>query len=97
MYVIRTTLYAKPGHGKDLIEKLKAATLHFEKMGAKSARVLTDTIATTWTIAMEMEFESVGTYFEMADGRARVPEIGEAMQGYTDLVTGGKREIFEVA
>ncbi len=97
MYVIRNTMYAKPGHGKDLVEKLKAAIPHFEAMGPKNLRVLTDAVATTWTIAMEMEVESVGTYFDILEGRSKSPGLGEAMKGYAELVTGGKREIFKIA
>ncbi len=47
MYVIRNTMYAKPGQGAQLIEKLKAAIPHFEAMGPKNLRVLTDAVATT--------------------------------------------------
>ncbi len=96
MYVIRNTMYAKPGRGKDLIEKLKAAVPHFQAMGASSARVLSDAVATTWTIAVEMEVEQVSTYFDILEGRSKNPGLGEAMSGYTELVTGGKREIWQV-
>ena len=35
---------------------------------------------------------------EISDqGRAKSPGLGEAMSGYTELVSGGKREIFKVA
>jgi hypothetical protein len=97
MYVIRNTMYARPGHGKELIEKLKAAIPHFEAMGPKNLRVLADVVATTWTVAMEMEVDSVSTYFDILEGRAKNPSLAEAMSGYTELVTGGKREIFRVA
>jgi hypothetical protein len=97
MYVIRTTLYAKPGKGNELIEKLKAAIPHFEAMGPKNLRVLSDAVATTWTIAVEMEVDSVSTYFDVLEGRTKSSGLGEAMSGYTELVTGGKREIFKIA
>ncbi len=97
MYVIRNTMYAKPGCGKDLVERLKAAIPHFEAMGVQDLRVLTDAVATTWTIAMEMEVESVSTYFDILEGRSKSSGLGEAMKGYTELVTGGKREIFRIA
>ena len=97
MYVIRNTMYAKPGRGKELVEKLKAAIPHFEAMGPTNLRVLTDAVATTWTIAMEMEVESVSTYFDILEGRSKSPGLGEAMKGYTDLVNGGQREIFKIA
>jgi hypothetical protein len=97
MYVIRNTMYAKPGQGKALIEKLKAAIPHFEAMGPKNLRVLADAVATTWTVAMEMEVDSASTYVDILEGRTKSPALGEAMSGYTELVTGGKREIFRIA
>jgi len=97
MYVIRNTMYAKPGCGGALIEKLKAAVPHFEALGPTNVRVLTDAVATTWTIAVEMEVDSVTTYFDMLEGRAKSERLAEAMSGYTELVQGGKREIFRIA
>lgn len=96
MYVIRNTMYAKPGCGGALIEKLKAAIPHFEAMGPRNPRVLSDAVATTWTIAVEMEVDSVSTYFDVLEGRTKSPGLGEAMSGCTELVTGGKREIFKI-
>lgn len=97
MYVIRNTMYAKPGCGGALIEKLKAAVPHFEALGPTNVRVLTDAVATTWTIAVEMEVDSVTTYFDMLEGRAKSEGLAEAMSGYTELVRGGRREIFRIA
>ncbi len=94
MYVIRNTMYAKPDCGRELVEKLKAAIPHFEAMGPRNLRLLTDAVATTWTLAVEMEVDSVGTYFDILEGHSKSPGLGEAMQGYTELVTGGRREIF---
>ncbi len=97
MYVIRNILYAKPGKGKELTAILKAAIPHFESMGPQKLRVLTDAVATTWTIVMEMEVESVSTYFDILEGRSKSPELGNVMKGYTELITGGKREIMRIA
>jgi len=96
MYVVRITFYAKPGCGSELSEKLKAAAPHFEALGVRRARVLSDVMATTWTISVELEVDSLATYFDNQDARDRNPEFAAAMAGYTDLVTGGKREIFRV-
>ena len=68
MYVIRNTMYAKPGQCGKLIEKLKTAIPHFEAMGPNNLRVLADAVATTWTIAMEVD--SVSTYFDILEGRS---------------------------
>ncbi len=96
MYIIRNTMYAKPGSGGALIEKLRAAIPHFEELGMGNPRILSDAVTTTWTISMEFEVESVSTYFDMLEGRSKSEGLGQAMKGYTDLVTGGKREILKV-
>jgi hypothetical protein len=46
---------------------------------------------------MEMEVDSVSTYFDILEGHTKNAGLGKAMSGYTELVTGGKREIFKVA
>lgn len=96
MYVVRNTMYAKPGQGAALIEKFKAAAPHMEEMGPVQVRVLTDTVGEMWTVEIEMEVESLDTYFAIVDGRTSNPAMGEAMAGYAELVTRGKREILKV-
>jgi hypothetical protein len=65
-------------------------------MGMKNMRVMTDTVANYWTVVAESDVESLDHYFEMARSERDHPEIAAAMQGYMDLVKGGRREIFRI-
>ena len=70
---------------------LKAAIPHFENMGRKRLRVRNDVVGTTWTIAMEMQDESVCTYLDILDGRSKSSELGDVITEYIDLITGDRR------
>ena len=97
MYIIRNVFRAKPGEAKDLVKKFKAVGPLIVEAGiAKSVRVMTDIVSTFWTVVIESEVESLDAYFEMAASVSNAPKIGEAMQGYMDLVDGGHREIWKV-
>ena len=96
MYVVRDVLKAKPGKAKALIDMFKKSSHFFDSTKIWGARILVDTVATYWTVVLELEVEKLSDYFEAAEARAADPKWGEAMAGYIDLVEGGRREIFEV-
>ena len=96
MFVVRDVFTCKPGKAKDLVAKFKAAAPHLEGLGVERIRVLTDFVAGYWTVVLEGEIESLDGFAAAVAGRAKVPEIGSAMGGYMDLVTGGHREIFKI-
>jgi hypothetical protein len=95
MYLIRDIFKAKPGKAKELVKKFKAAIPYFEKTeGGKNYRVMTDVVATYWTVVLESEVEDVGDFIGRLRGATVGKEISEIMAGYMDLVDGGHREIF---
>jgi hypothetical protein len=97
MYLVRNVFHANPGKAKALVEVFKKASPHMESTGlTKSTRILTDTSATFWTVIIESEVEDLNKYVDMAQVVSSNPELGEAMKGYTDLVTHGHREIFRI-
>ena len=55
---------------------------------------MTDAVSTYWTVVMEYEVEDMGAYFSDLRGSTATAELQEIMKGYTDLVEGGKREVF---
>ncbi len=93
MYVIRDIFSAKPGKAKELVAMFKKSIPSLKKEGINS-RVMTDTVATYWTVVFESETDDLGKYFAMA--QKRNPEMEAAMKGYMDLVNGGRREIYKV-
>jgi len=96
MYVIRDVFVAKPGKAKALVEKFKGAIPFIDSTRVWGARMLTDTVASYWTVILELEVEELGDYFGMQEERAADPKWKEAMTGYMDLVEGGHREIYQV-
>lgn len=91
MYIIREVFNTKPGKAKDLVAKFKKASAAMKKEGF-NMRIMTDTVATYWTVVVEAEVEDLNQFFNMK----RNPEMEEAMQGYMELLNGGHREIFKV-
>ena len=95
MYLIRDVFHAKPGRAKDLVAKFKKSMSFMEAPGL-NWRIMTDTVAGYWTVAIESEVEDLESYFAMASGGSENPEAAKAMEGYHDLITGGYREIFRI-
>ncbi len=97
MFLVRNVFHAKPGKAKELVAIFKKAAPLLESTGVpKVTRVLTDTVATFWTVVIESEVEDLNAYMDLAGAISKKPEIGEAMKGYMDLVSGGHREIFRI-
>jgi hypothetical protein len=96
MYVVRDIFHAKPGKVKDLVTKFKALEPYMKEMGMKGMRVMTDAVATYWTVVCESEVESLDEYFDIGRRERGDARIGEILQGYMDLVEGGRREVFRI-
>jgi len=96
MYLVRDIFTTKPGKAKELVAKFKAMGPHLTEMGVKNPRVLTDVCAGYWTVVAEAETESLDQYFDMGGRMRENQKLGEIMQGYMDLVEGGRREIFRI-
>ena len=97
MFLVRNIFHAKPGKAKELVAIFKKASPYLESAGVvKNVRILTDSVATFWTVVIESEVEDLNAYMDMAKTVREKPEIGEAMKGYIDLVTGGHREVLRV-
>ena len=96
MFVIRDVFRAKAGKGKELVSKFKNAAAFMPNEGVNARRILTDTVASYWTIVMETEVDKLDTYFNMLNTRPSNPKADEAMKGYADIVEGGYREILRV-
>jgi hypothetical protein len=96
VYVVRNVFQCKPGKAKELVEKMKAAGPHLEAMGVRNRRILSDAATGFWTVVVEAEVENVADYFDALDRRGGSRELAEAMAGYMELITGGRREIYKL-
>lgn len=96
MYLVRDIFHAKPGKAKDLVAKFKQLEPYMKEMGMKGMRVMTDAVADYWTVVAESEVESLDEYFDMGRRERGNEKMGEIMQGYMDLVEGGRREVFRI-
>lgn len=96
MYIVRDVFSAKPGKAKELVAKFKAAAPHLAEMGLGNLRVMTDAVGDYWTVVAEAEVASLDHYFDVARRERDHPQIAAAMQGYMDLVHGGRREVFKL-
>lgn len=97
MIVIRNVFRCKPGKAKDLVAKLKASgeAMTSAKLVA-GARVMTDAASSFWTVVFETEHASLEAWEKSFAEYGSNKKIGDAMEGYMELVEGGHREIWKV-
>ena len=98
MYVVRDIFRCKPGKAKELVAKFKRTIASMETLdGFSNVRLMVDVVADYWTVVLESDVASLEQFERhMREFGAR-PEVREAMEGYMDLVEGGRREIFRIA
>lgn len=97
MYVIRDIMYCKPGQVRPMVEKFRSVSKAMEQSGLRPVRILTDVSAERyWTVVAEFEAESLDQF--AAESRATMSDekVRKILQGYHDLVDGGRREIYMV-
>ena len=98
MYVVRDIFRCKPGKAKDLIAKFKKTVKSMEQMdGFSNVRVLVDAVADYWTVVVESDVATLDQFEKHMSEYSARPEVRDAMEGYMDLVEGGRREIFKIA
>ncbi len=97
MFLIRDVFRCKPGKASAVAGKFKAAVKSMESEdGFHNCRVMTDFVATYWTVVLQAEVDDMEKFVSHMATFSSRPEIKEAMQGYMDLVDGGHREIYRI-
>ncbi|MEP7002062.1 MAG: hypothetical protein ABI969_16355 [bacterium] len=101
MYLVRDTMYCKPGKVRPMVEKFLAMGKLSEKLGMPKMKVMTDFCASQyWTVVSEMEVPTLQAFEDMMampQGTADdAKQFEEVMKGYHDLVDHGKREIYKI-
>lgn len=98
MLLIRDVFHCKPGRASELVRRLQRTIPSTEQAdGFRNSRVLVDFVGSYWTVVLEAEVEDLGQFERHMAGYPTRPEVQEAMSGYTELVSGGYREIFRIA
>ena len=97
MLVVRNVFQCKPGQANALIDRFNAVIPIMTEGGEiRRGRLLVDVVAPFWTVVFEFEVENFEAYERMNSGPVR-EEVREAMEGYTELLQSGHREIFRIA
>ena len=98
MFVVKDIFRCKPGKAKELVAKFRRTIPSMEQLdGFSNVRILVDVVADYWTIVVESDVATLEQFERhMREFGAR-PDVREAMEGYMDLVEGGRREIYRVA
>jgi hypothetical protein len=101
MLLVREIMYCKPGKVRPLTEKFLAMAKLSAKVGMPKMRIMTDFCAERyWTLVAEMEVESMDAFERMMQGAGQhaeaMKEMESLMQGYHDLVEGGRREVYKI-
>ena len=97
MYVVRDIFRCKPGKAKDLVAKFKRSIASMERDdGFANTRVMVDAVADYWTVVIESDVATLEQFEQHQREFSARPEVREAMEGYMDLVEGGRREIWRL-
>jgi hypothetical protein len=97
MFLVRDIMYCKPGQARPMVQKFLALGKLGQQMGFGAMRVMTDVSAERyWTVVAETEVKSLEEYAEMSRKSMGDPKFQEAMKGYHDLITQGRREIYMI-
>lgn len=97
MYVIRDCFTCKPGMSRKLAEMFKTTIPSMEQLdGFRNARVMVDAVAGYWTVVLEYEVDSLEHFERQVTAFGARPDVRKNLEGYMDLVQGGKREIFRM-
>jgi hypothetical protein len=94
MYLVRDVLQCKPGHAKDLVAVFKKALPYLRKTGMKNPQIMTDMVATYWTVVLQAETENLQDFEEAMKRSRDIPEMGKIMEGYMEHLVGGRREVY---
>jgi hypothetical protein len=95
MLVIRDIMYCKPGKVRPMVEKFLGMARLLEQAGGFRMRVMTDVSAERyWTVVAETDVENFQAYMEMDRKLGDMPELGELMKDYHQLIDHGRREIY---
>jgi len=97
MYMSREIMHCKPGKVKEMVEKFKVLSGALKEMGLPPVRVYTDLSGEQyWTIVVEQEVSSIDQMGDIARKTMSDPKVVAAMNGYHELVTDGRRELYRV-
>ena len=97
MFLVRDIFRCKPGHAGEVARRLRQTIESTEREdGFRNSRILVDYVSDYWTVVMEAEVESLDQFEHHMSGYGSRPEVRAAMQGYTELVVEGRREIFRI-
>ena len=97
MFLIRDVFRCKPGKAGALAKMfLKTVPSMETEDGFRNVRVMTDYVATYWTVVLQAEVEDIAKFDGHMKNFSARPEVKEAMAGYMDLVDGGHREIYRI-
>ena len=97
MYLVRDIMFCKPGKARPMVQKFLELSKVLEGMGQGRLRVLTDVSAERyWTVVAESEVKSLEEHAEMGRKAMVDPRFQEVMKDYHDLVTEGRREIYQI-
>jgi heme-degrading monooxygenase HmoA len=98
MYVVRDIFRCKPGKAKELVAKFKKTIKSMEQLdGFSNIRLMVDAVADYWTVVLESDVATLEQFEQHLREWGARPEVRDAMEGYMELVEGGRREIFRIA
>jgi hypothetical protein len=97
MIVIRNTFRVKFGQAKPAVAALKQMREMLPRLGLKSpSRILTDLTGPSYTLVLEVQYDSLATFEQEAKTVFSNPEWRGTYEKFAAYVESGGREIYNV-
>jgi hypothetical protein len=97
MYVIREVLNCKPGKVGKMLENFRVLSKALGDLGQEPMRLMTDVSGDPfWTLVAEINVERLEDFFAVEQKLMANEAVRNAMAGYHDLVSSGRREIYRL-
>ena len=98
MILVRNIFQLKFGKSREALPVFKEGLdkMHKLGLGRAPARLLTDVVASFYTVILEQTFESLAEFESLAKGLMANSEWQAWYQKLTPLIEAGRREIFTI-
>ena len=97
MIVVRNTFRIKFGQSRPAVAALKEVRGVMSQLGSPvKSRVLTDLVGPSYTIVLEVEFESLGAFEQNSKQLMGTPDWRALYDKFVPYCESGSREIFNI-
>ena len=96
MIVVREVFSIEPDQMKKCKEMMREYRGMSKKFNQPAPRIMTDLVASHYTLVMESDFPDMASFEKMLSGAFENPEWKQFYPEFRKMMRGGRREIFSL-